>query len=232
MADTAEAIFMMTNKFSTNADEADAKTILQQFSIKRFIQTKDNGGDPAFFVQLGECASRPVPVPVPVDASASASASVSLCQSMPVTVNTSWFLSIVCHNLYLYLYQPLYLVWACVCTHCFLYSYMVSWSNLACPVSICLSPTYVFLAIAQLMTMRTKLQRSSCQRPSNLATSSPSLHPPCRNSISSTLTTIPLLLPLLLLLLACSSSFCCLPAAARLLLACCAQCDPRTGATW
>lgn len=34
----AVAIFIMTNKFSADADEEDAKTILQQFSIQRFLR--------------------------------------------------------------------------------------------------------------------------------------------------------------------------------------------------
>ena len=37
-ASTATAIFIMTNKFSTDPDEEDAKTILQQFSIQRFLR--------------------------------------------------------------------------------------------------------------------------------------------------------------------------------------------------
>jgi len=37
-ADTATAVFILTNKFSTTPDEEDSKTILQQFSIKRYNQ--------------------------------------------------------------------------------------------------------------------------------------------------------------------------------------------------
>lgn len=40
-ADSSLAIFIMTNKFSTNPDEEDAKSILQQFSIKRYIASKN-----------------------------------------------------------------------------------------------------------------------------------------------------------------------------------------------
>ncbi len=38
MASEAKAIFIMTNKFSSNPDEEDAKTILQQFSIQRYLK--------------------------------------------------------------------------------------------------------------------------------------------------------------------------------------------------
>jgi hypothetical protein len=41
MADSAAAIFIMTNKFSAYPDEEDAKTILQQFSINRFIKSSE-----------------------------------------------------------------------------------------------------------------------------------------------------------------------------------------------
>jgi hypothetical protein len=37
--DSALAIFIMANKFSVHADEEDAKTILQQLSIKRYVAT-------------------------------------------------------------------------------------------------------------------------------------------------------------------------------------------------
>jgi hypothetical protein len=50
-ADHALAIFLMGNKFSSNPDEEDAKTILQQFSIKRFIQSSQLS-DPLFCLQL------------------------------------------------------------------------------------------------------------------------------------------------------------------------------------
>ena len=36
-AETAKAIFIMTNKFTSDPDEEDAKTILQQFSIRRYL---------------------------------------------------------------------------------------------------------------------------------------------------------------------------------------------------
>ena len=38
-ASTAVAIFIMTNKFSEDADEEDAKTILQHLSIKRYAES-------------------------------------------------------------------------------------------------------------------------------------------------------------------------------------------------
>mmetsp|Transcript_8231 Transcript_8231/g.15524 ORF Transcript_8231/g.15524 Transcript_8231/m.15524 type:complete len:1217 (+) Transcript_8231:175-3825(+) len=50
-ASTAIAIFVMGNKFSTNPDEEDAKTILQQFSIRRFIMSQPSC-DPLFCLQL------------------------------------------------------------------------------------------------------------------------------------------------------------------------------------
>jgi hypothetical protein len=50
-ANTAIAIFVMGNKFSTNPDEEDAKTILQQFSIRRFIMSQPSC-DPLFCLQL------------------------------------------------------------------------------------------------------------------------------------------------------------------------------------
>ena len=50
-ATTAIAIFVMGNKFSTNPDEEDAKTILQQFSIRRFIMSQPSC-DPLFCLQL------------------------------------------------------------------------------------------------------------------------------------------------------------------------------------
>jgi hypothetical protein len=42
MASEAKAIFIMTNKFSSNPDEEDAKTILQQFSIQRYFKLNSN----------------------------------------------------------------------------------------------------------------------------------------------------------------------------------------------
>lgn len=50
-ANQALAIFLMGNKFSSNPDEEDAKTILQQFSIKRFIHSGQST-DPLFCLQL------------------------------------------------------------------------------------------------------------------------------------------------------------------------------------
>ena len=50
-ANQAIAIFLMGNKFSSNPDEEDAKTILQQFSIRRFI-TSTQSCDPLFCLQL------------------------------------------------------------------------------------------------------------------------------------------------------------------------------------
>lgn len=38
LAHEATAIFIMTNKFSTDPDKEDSKTILQQFSIQRFLR--------------------------------------------------------------------------------------------------------------------------------------------------------------------------------------------------
>ncbi len=51
-ADIAVAIFIMTNKFSDDADKEDAKTILQQLSIKQYIQLLDNARMPLFVLQL------------------------------------------------------------------------------------------------------------------------------------------------------------------------------------
>ncbi len=51
-ADIAVAIFIMTNKFSDDADKEDAKTILQQLSIKQYIQLLDNAKMPLFVLQL------------------------------------------------------------------------------------------------------------------------------------------------------------------------------------
>jgi hypothetical protein len=50
-ANQAIAIFLMGNKFSSNPDEEDAKTILQQFSIRRFI-TSTQSCDQVFCLQL------------------------------------------------------------------------------------------------------------------------------------------------------------------------------------
>ena len=51
-AEQAIAIFLMGNKFSVNADEEDAKTILQHFSIRRYIRTTSDIADPLFCLQL------------------------------------------------------------------------------------------------------------------------------------------------------------------------------------
>jgi hypothetical protein len=53
-ASSAKAIFIMTNKFSTNPDEEDAKTILQQFSMQRFIRlySTNVSFQPLFCMQL------------------------------------------------------------------------------------------------------------------------------------------------------------------------------------
>lgn len=50
-ANSAIAIFLMGNKFSSVPDEEDARTILQQFSIRRFISSTLNN-DPLFCLQL------------------------------------------------------------------------------------------------------------------------------------------------------------------------------------
>ena len=42
----------MTNKFADNADEEDAKTILQQFSIRRFCQSNNPFTPPFYCLQL------------------------------------------------------------------------------------------------------------------------------------------------------------------------------------
>jgi hypothetical protein len=47
----ALAVFIMTNKFSTNPDQEDSKTILQQFSIKRYLQVDPNA-NPLFCMQM------------------------------------------------------------------------------------------------------------------------------------------------------------------------------------
>lgn len=51
-ASTAQAIFILTNKFSAYPDEEDAKTILQQFSIKRYIQYVNTDQRILFCLQL------------------------------------------------------------------------------------------------------------------------------------------------------------------------------------
>ena len=51
-ADSAVAIFVLTNKFSLNPDEEDAKIILQQFSIKRYTTYHNPFTSPFFCLQL------------------------------------------------------------------------------------------------------------------------------------------------------------------------------------
>lgn len=51
-ADTAQAVFILTNKFSTQPDEEDSKTILQQFSIKRYNQFSPPGINALYCIQL------------------------------------------------------------------------------------------------------------------------------------------------------------------------------------
>lgn len=51
-ADTAMAVFILTNKFSVVPDEEDSKTILQQFSIKRYNQYAMNATSPLYCIQL------------------------------------------------------------------------------------------------------------------------------------------------------------------------------------
>ena len=51
-ASSARAIFILTNKFSSDPDEEDAKTILQQFSIQRFLKINSGRADTLFCLQL------------------------------------------------------------------------------------------------------------------------------------------------------------------------------------
>ena len=51
-AETAVAIFIMTNKFTNNPDTEDAKIILERFSIKRYITFKHKNNNPLFYVQI------------------------------------------------------------------------------------------------------------------------------------------------------------------------------------
>jgi len=51
-AEDAAGFFIMTNKFSSKPDEEDAKTILQQFSIKRYMVQNDPSLQPLFCMQL------------------------------------------------------------------------------------------------------------------------------------------------------------------------------------
>lgn len=48
----AVAIFIMTNKFSDDPDEEDAKTILQQFYLKKFVMREHSLAKPLFAIQL------------------------------------------------------------------------------------------------------------------------------------------------------------------------------------
>jgi uncharacterized membrane protein YgcG len=49
----ASAIFIMTNKFSLNPDEEDSKTILEQFSIQKYIRLHSSSlSTPLFCIQL------------------------------------------------------------------------------------------------------------------------------------------------------------------------------------
>jgi hypothetical protein len=52
MASEAKAIFIMTNKFSSNPDEEDAKTILQQFSIQRYLRLHGDDKNESFFGKI------------------------------------------------------------------------------------------------------------------------------------------------------------------------------------
>jgi hypothetical protein len=52
MADKVVAVFIMCHKFSGNPDEEDAKTILQQFSIRRYILTRSPTQKTLFCMQL------------------------------------------------------------------------------------------------------------------------------------------------------------------------------------
>jgi hypothetical protein len=53
MASRAKAIFIMTNKFSADPDEEDAKTILQQFSIQRYLRLhSEQSKESLFCLQL------------------------------------------------------------------------------------------------------------------------------------------------------------------------------------
>lgn len=52
-ANFAKAVFLLTNRFRTNADEEDSKIILQQLSIKRYIQARSQHNElPLFCIQL------------------------------------------------------------------------------------------------------------------------------------------------------------------------------------
>ena len=49
---TAAAIFIMTDKFTADPDQQDARAILQQFSLKRYISAWDLDHAPSFHMQL------------------------------------------------------------------------------------------------------------------------------------------------------------------------------------
>lgn len=49
LASKAKAIFIMTNKFSTDPDREDAKTILQEFSIMRYLRSHMEPNRKTFF---------------------------------------------------------------------------------------------------------------------------------------------------------------------------------------
>ena len=49
---SVQAIFIMTNKFSTNPDEEDAKTILQQFTIQKYLRLRSNAADNSAVVRF------------------------------------------------------------------------------------------------------------------------------------------------------------------------------------
>jgi hypothetical protein len=50
--DIAVAVFIMGNKFSLKPDEDDARTILQYFSIQRFLRTQSHHVEPLYCMQL------------------------------------------------------------------------------------------------------------------------------------------------------------------------------------
>jgi hypothetical protein len=52
LADRVVAVFIMCHKFSGNPDEEDAKTILQQYSIRRYILTRSPTQTTLFCIQL------------------------------------------------------------------------------------------------------------------------------------------------------------------------------------
>ena len=52
MVREARAIFIMTNKFAEDPDQEDAKTILQQFCLKKFVMRERSSVKPLFAIQL------------------------------------------------------------------------------------------------------------------------------------------------------------------------------------